>query len=141
MTLVPKSPNRHFKVNSPFNNEQAGWIVERFAELKSLTAVRRAFRLKFSPRKPKAVPRLNVFQRLVDRFRTVAATRPCVPSGRHPTTAAEVEQVKDFFLRNPTVHVRQASNELKMSIGKVWKILRRSLGWKPYRSHLAPGEV
>ena len=61
MALVSKSPIRHFKANSPFNTEQAGWIVKKFAEVKSLTAVRQAFRLKFFPRKPATVPRLNAF--------------------------------------------------------------------------------
>ena len=61
MTLVSKSPIGHFKANSPFNNEQAGVIVKKFPELKSLTAVRQAFRLMFFPRKPAAVPRLNAF--------------------------------------------------------------------------------
>ena len=74
--------------------------MEKFAELKGLTLVRRAFRLEFFPRKSTGVPRLTAFQRLVGRFKTVAATRPCVPSRRHPTTAGEVEQVKDFFQKN-----------------------------------------
>ena len=91
MAWVSKSPIRHFKANSLFNNEQAGWIVKKFPEVKNLTAVRRAFRLKLFPRKPSAVPRLNVFfQRLVERFRTVAATRQCVPNGRQPMTPGDV---------------------------------------------------
>ena len=129
MALVSKSPNRHFKTNSPFNYEQAGWVVEKCAGLESLTVVRRAFRFKFSPRKPAAIPHLNAFQRLVERFRMVAATRPCVRSGRQLMTPGEMEQVRDFFRKNATVHARQACEEFKMSIEKVLKIL--ILSWPP----------
>ena len=48
----------------------------------------------------------------------VAATRPCVRSGRQPMTPGEMEKVKDFFRKNATAHARQACEELKMSIGK-----------------------
>ena len=75
------------------------------------------------------IPHLNAFQRLVERFRMVAATRPCVRSGRQPMTPDEMEQVKDFFRKNATADAGQACEELKMSIGKVLKIL--ILSWPP----------
>ena len=113
MALVSKSPNRHFKTNSPFNYEQAGWVVEKCAGLESLTVVRRAFRLKFSPRKPAAIPHLNAFQRLVDRFRMVAATRPCVRSGCQPMTPGEMEQVRDFFRKMSQLMLSRRAKSLK----------------------------
>lgn len=130
------SPIRRFQANSPFTKQQAIWVVEKFAELKHVTLVRRAFRLKFFSKQPAAVPRANAFHRLIKRFGTSGATRPCVPSGRIPTAAEEVEKIKEFFEKHPSAHVRQASKQLKISVGKVWKILRQKLGWKPFRPHL-----
>lgn len=142
MAPEPKSPIRHFQKNSPFRKEQTSWVITKFAELGKLTLVRRAFRQKFFPRNPRGVPPLLSFQRLVKRFQETGATRPVVPPGRGPTTTSDkevhVEKVKSFFNEHPKAHVRQASEQLGMSYGKVWTVLRRNLGWKPYRPHLAP---
>ena len=100
--------------------------------------VRRSFRQQFCPRKPRGVPRPNAFHRLIERFEREGATWPSVPSGRSSTADEEVEKVKVFFKENSAAHVRQASQQLKMATGKVWKILRRNLRWRPYRPHLAP---
>ena len=48
----------------------------------------------------------------------------------------DITRVKEFFNRRPKAHIRLASDQLGMSIGKVWNILRKSLKWKPYRPHL-----
>lgn len=137
MVPDPKSPIRHFNTASPFTNEQASWVVKGFARLNSLTVVRRKFRQHFYPKTPRDVPRLNAFHRLIERFDKHGAIRPCTPTGRSAITG-DVEKVKAFFADNPRAHVREASKQLKIAVGKVWKILRRKLGWKPYHPHLAP---
>ena len=138
MVPVPKSPIRHFQANSPFTKEQKSWVVTKFSELKSIALVKRSFRQQFCPRKPRRVPRPNAFHRLIERFERERATWPSVPSGRSSTADEEVEKVKVFFEENPAAHVRQASQQLKMVTGKVWRILRRNLRWRPCRPHLAP---
>ena len=127
------SPVRHSRQNSPFSHDQASWVILKFGELNSLSDVRRAFRLKFFPKNPRYVPDLKAFKRLVQRFETSGATRPLTPRGRTAETAEEVERVKTFFQAHPDAHVRKASQDLGMSFGKVWTILRKKLHWKPYR--------
>ena len=119
MALVPKSPIRYFQAKSPFTKEQASWVVVEFAELKKVTLVRRPFRLKYFPRKLAAEPRENAFHRLIKRFKTTGATRPCVSPGRTPTAVEQIQEVKKFFDENPTGHVREAAELLKISVGKV----------------------
>ena len=121
------SPVRHSRQNSPFSHDQASWVILKFGELNNLSDVRRAFRLKFFPKNPRYVPDLKAFKRLVQRFETSGATRPLTPRGRTAETAEEVERVKTFFQAHPDAHVRKASQDLGMSFGKVWTILRKKL--------------
>ena len=48
----------------------------------------------------------------------------------------DITRVKQFFRRRPKAHIRLASDQLGMSFGKIWTILRKNLNWKPYRPHL-----
>ena len=134
---MPTSPTRHFKASLPFTKEQASWVVTYFGEPKSLTLVRRAFCLKFFPRKPAGVPRPTAFHRLMERFPTRGALRPRVSFRRSPTADEEVDEVRTFFEENSRACVQQASKQLGTAIGKVWKILRRKLGWQSYHPYLA----
>ena len=136
MASFPCSPNRRFKSNSPFSREQASWIVLKYGELKSMTRVRRAFRLHFMSDRHREVPTKTAFHRLVRRFKMTGSLRPITSPGRAQPTADEVKKVEQFFTKNPTAHVREASRQLRMSFGKVWRILRKTLKWKPYRPHL-----
>lgn len=136
MDLSFSSPVRHFRKDSPFSKEQASWIIPKFGEIKSLSKLRRAFRRKFFPKNPRCVPDLKAFQRLVTRFDASAAVRPPTPPGPNAATDEDVERVKEFFETHPETHVREASENLGMSYGKVWLILRKKLHWRPYHPHL-----
>ena len=137
MAPVPSSPNRHFQANSPFTKDQSVWVVQTHGKVTNLTELRRAFRRKFCSDRPRDVPSRNAFRRLVDRFDSTGSTRPVVGTGRGPTPETDIDKVKKFFEENPQAHVREASQRLDMSFGKVWKVLRKNLSWKPYRPHHA----
>ena len=130
-------PIRHYKQNSPFTQEQASWIVLKFGELKKVTDVRRAFRRKFFLKHPRNVPGLKAFQRLIERFATEGSVHPIASPGTRSTPDGDVDRVRKFFDEHPDSHVRGAAEQLGISIGKVWTILRKKLKWKPYRPHLA----
>ena len=64
------------------------------------------------------------FQRLVDWFlNTGSVNQQPLPGPRLIT--ADINRVKDYFTMNPRAHLRSAMVDLDMSIGKIWKILRR----------------
>ena len=136
MVPFPSSPCRSFRRNSPFSKEQASWIVLKYGELKSLTQVRRAFRLHFFRDSNRNVPNLLAFNRLIQRFKVTASVRPAKTPGRAPPPPDEVQKVEQFFTEHPKAHIRLAAKKLGMSFGKVWRILRSALKWKPYRPHL-----
>ena len=129
------SPVRKFRLNSPFTKQQSNFIINTFQDTKSLTKVMRAYRQVFFPKKPWSVPKRNTFQRLLDRFETDAAVRLIKPAGKSPVTLAEVVRVESYFKVNKKNHIRQAVQDLGFSFGKIWKILRKNLGWKAYRPH------
>ena len=97
-----------------------------------MTRVRRAFRLLFISDRHREVPTKTAFHRLVRRFKMTGSLRPITSPGRAQPTADEVKKVEQFFAKNSTAHVREASHQLGMSFGKVWRILRKTLKWKPW---------
>lgn len=135
MPPILSSPIRHNRRDSPFSNEQASWVVLKFGELKSVLEVRRAFRREFFPNEPRYVPQLKTFRRLIQRFQGTGATRPITPPGPPEVSEEEVRRVRSFFEDDPDAHVRQAAVSLGISFGKVWRILRKKLKWRPYRLH------
>lgn len=53
---------------SPFSGDQITWIIYKYGELKSITSVMRAYRLKFLRYSPCAIPSRYCFIRLINRF-------------------------------------------------------------------------
>ena len=131
-----RSPKRSFRLNSPFSTEQCAFVIFEYGRLQSLKLVQREFRKKYFPKNPREVPRLMAFHRLVERFKKDAAVRPKVTPGPPGTSAEDVQRVKSFFQRKKKAHIRQAVQELNLSFGTIWKILRKVLKWKAYRPHL-----
>ena len=129
-------PIGHYRQNTPFTQEQASRVVLKFGELKNLSDVRRLFSQQFFPKHPQNVPGLKAFQRIVERFGTEGTVHPTTPKGFRPTPDGDVDRVRKFFDDHPDSHDRGAAEQLGMSFGKVWKILRKKLKWKPYRPHL-----
>ena len=133
---VMMGPKRSFRFNSPFSTEQCAFVIFEYGRLQSLKLVQREFRKKYFPKNPREVPRLMAFHRLVERFKKDAAVRPKVTPGPPETSAEDVQRVKSFFQRKKKAHIRQAVQELNLSFGTIWKILRKVLKWKAYRPHL-----
>ena len=135
MARIKPSPARRSRLVTPFTKEQSSWVIIKYGEVKSHILVRRAFRNKFFPENPRQVPALMAFSRLISRFEKDAAIRPQAPSGTSPTydRKQDCQKVKMFFRNKKKAHIREASQTLNMSVGKIWTILRKDLGWKPYR--------
>ena len=55
-------------LSRPFSMEERIFEVIKFAELKSISDVKRVFRLRFYPMNPRAVPTYMAFQRVVNNF-------------------------------------------------------------------------
>ena len=102
--------------NSPFSKDESTFIIFQFGKLESLTAVRRAFRTKFSPTNPKAVPNLKAFQRIEDRFVKSGSIKPQASTGRIGYSDEDVQRVKTFFQDN-----EKAVELLRLCYGTIWK--------------------
>ena len=126
-----------FRKNSSFTNTQHTFIILKYGELKNTTLVRRAFRAKFFPNYPTKVPQLVVFQRVIDRFLKNDSEKETTPRGQAPISDDDVKSVRDFFKRNPKASIRMARDQLDLSFGSVWKILRKILKFRPYKPQLA----
>ena len=140
MASFPSSPYRRLKSNSPFTKEQASWIVLKYGELKSLTRVRRAFRLNFFRDKSRKVPDILAFKRLVQRFKESGSVRPVQTPGRAPLPPDDVRRVNQFFTEHPKAHIRLAATSLGMSFGKVWNT-KKSPQVEAIPSSSVPGPV
>ena len=125
------SPKHKFRLNVPFSKKESTWIIFKFGEVKSVILVRRAFRQHFFPQNPRKVPKHQAFLNLINRFSESSSLRPVSPPGKVEVSVDDITRVKEFFNRRPKAHIRLASDQLGMSIGKVWNILRKSLKWKP----------
>ena len=109
---------------SPFSSEQQIWIVTKYAELESVISVRRAFRKEFKVSSPLLVPHPCQFKRVIEKFNScgdIGDPKPKPkPGGNIPP--ADVQAVKDFFDANKKAHLKEASLDLGMSVGKIWFI-------------------
>ena len=134
---MPPALPKPVRYQRHITQEQTSWTILKFGELRSLSGVRRAFRLKLFPENERNVPGRKVFHRLIERFETVGAVLLLTTPGQAPTPDVDVSRGKTFSEDNPDSHVRGAAERLGLSFGKVWTILRKKLNWKPYRPHLA----
>ena len=111
-----RSPNHRFRKNSPFNGEQAAFILTKYEQSKSVEEVQRAFRKGFYPNNPREVPNILGFTRIMQRFKEKSALRPQVPAGRSSEPLRNnIEAVKKFFEQNPKCHIREAARALGLS--------------------------
>ena len=85
------------------------------------------------------LPHRRQFKRVIYNFLESASVRPTVPVGRPPTSEEDIQRVKDFFTRNPQAHVRQAAEELGVSFGQVWMIMRKKLEVEALQTASGPG--
>lgn len=133
MSTTPK------RVNSPFSNDEAIWIVLQYGALRSLTTVRRKFGTHFQ--KNHNIPSRMAFKRLVDRFQTTGNTSPSRPQGRTAVSEDLVQKVrhlvKPFQENRQSISVPTIAKSLHASTATVWRIMRKKLGWKPYKPHVS----
>ena len=135
-----------FKImSSSLSQEQKTFIILKYGETKDFGTIRRAFATKFYPKHPRLVPSLQVFRRLVVRFCATGSLQKKKPTGRKGVSDETIARVKEYFEMKETESVRNAAADLQLSYGVVHRILKKKLGWKPYRPHrtvcLSPAHI
>ena len=117
---------------SPFSAEQRIWIVTKFAELKSATLARQAFRKEFAIQINHHIPNDKQFNWVIEKCNGcdyVSDPKP-KPKPDEKVPLSDVQAIKDYFDSNGEAHLREASHDLNMSVGKIWFVLRKILKWK-----------
>ena len=110
---------RKFRLDSPFDKQQSGFILSIFQKSRSLSMVMRSYRKKFFPGTPRKVPKRTSFERLVNGFQTDTSVRPVKFPGKTPVSGEDVERVRQYFRNNKENHLRQAVIDLGFSFGKI----------------------
>ena len=83
------------------------------------------------------------FKRLIDRFQSTGSVQPNKPQGRKADShkrndlAEKVKRmVKPYQEAKQSVSVFKIAEALNSSKTTVWRIMRKSLGWKPYKPNV-----
>ena len=71
----------------------------------------------------------------MERLKDHSFAYPRQATGKEPLSVEAVERVKNFFTENYRSHIRGASDRLDLSMGTVWKVLRKNLKWKAFKPH------
>jgi len=107
--------------------------VLEYGATKNIPEVRKAFAKKYYPKHPRKVPPLITFRRVIDRFWQTASCKKQQPPGRPKMNEDIVTAVKNFFEEKKSSSIREASKELGLSTGTVWRVIKTNLKWKDYR--------
>ena len=123
----------------PFPKEECVQIVGWWYELKNLDAVRWKYaKLKGIEKHPRKLPKKKVFKTVIDRFQKTGSVN--IQYGKRGKTVTgneeNIEKVRSLVTRNPQMSIRQMSVQLDLPYTIVWKILRDSLNFFPYKIHL-----
>ena len=123
---------------SPFPKEECVQIVGWWYELKNLDAVRWKYaKLKGIEKHPRKLPKKKVFKSVIDRFQKTGSVNIQYPKLGKPSTENEESiEVRSLVTRNPQMSIRQMSVELDLPYTIVWKILRETLNFFPYKINL-----
>ena len=124
-----------------FTTEDSVKIVERWCELKDIHKVRwRYTKEKGIEKFPRKLPTRKNFKCVIDRFKktgSVKMERPKKIDGKHVTENEEnIEKVRQLITRNAGMSLNQISIETNLPKTSVWRILRMSLNFYPYRISL-----
>ena len=135
--MAPVFLRRAVRINSLFTKDQSTWIIFQYGAHRNCLAVRRKFRLHFMI-SPSKIPHISAFRRLVARFSGTGDVSPKSKTGGRPDITDEmVEDVKDFLLPYTTSKKSVSLNTLAISLGisytTAWRIVRKRLGWYPYK--------
>ena len=122
--------------DSPFTKEQEIWIILEWGATKNITTLKRNFRTHFEVQLKK-VPSYNAFKRLVKRFEAKGELHQATPKGKPPVSEEAIARVKDFLKpylrRKESVSLLTISNSLDIPLATVWVVVRKKLGWFPYK--------
>ena len=121
-----------------FSTEDSIKIVAWWYELKDIHKVRwRYAKEKKIEAHPRELPSRKVFKCVIERFRRTGSVKMEDPVKEKPVTTEEnIEKVRRLVEGNIGMSLRQMSVELGLAKSTVWKILRKSLNFYPYRIHL-----
>ena len=122
-----------------FSTADSIQIVGWWYELKDLDKVRwRYAKEKGIEHFPRKLPNKRSFKKVIDRFQKKGSVHIENREYKKPVTEDEenVEKVRDLISRNVGMSLNQISIELNLSKSSVWRILRQSLNFYPYRINL-----
>ena len=122
-------------VTAPFTKEREIWIVKRSA-LMTPTQLRWSFINQFlDPKKSHHLASRSVaFTRLIQRFDATGGVTGWLKDPETVITLENIENVKQYFTENPRCSIREGCSELDLSYTIIWRILRKYLHWKAYKS-------
>ena len=124
--------------DTPFTKDQEKWIAQRHL-FYSPQQLRRLFIRTFMIGNPSAhrlAPHRKAFERITIRFdKTGGVTGQGKTKEQRTTVSTEknICRVENFFSENEKASLRDAADELDMSMSTIWTILRQSLKWKAYK--------
>ena len=134
-----KSPMpRSRRSDAPFSKDEQIWLIFN-SQGKTATQLRRAYIRHFRIKNKHLVPPPNAFKQVVARFAdTGGVTGSCKPDEFRfsQRTPENIERVRIFFEKDGRQSVKEAMQELGLSFGTIWRILRFDLHWKPYKVHM-----
>jgi len=120
---------------NPFTSEQEKQIVFQFGKLGSASKVRRWFWRHYEHKNSRTLPSLKQFHRVIERFKSSGSTSYSKSPGRPQVSDENVDRVNELISDDKTLSIRMISTLVALSIGVVWKILRKKLKLYPYKPH------
>lgn len=124
--------NRYHLHSNMLTDQEKARCLMWFAETKSLTQVCRNFRREYNRQPPS---RSNILQ-WVNKFTNSGSVKKGKSTGRPRVLQERVAQVEVSFEVSPSQSIRVASRELNIPKSTVHKILRKRLGYYPYKLQL-----
>lgn len=121
------------RANSPFNKEQQLFITRKLLDGEHISEIRRLYGTEYHNNAPRKVPSKMAFSRVANRLKTFGNTHTQQPPGRPVCSREVIERVAHFFQENDQATVRIAAEDLHLSYGTVWTILRKKLKWRSYK--------
>ena len=85
--------------------------------------VRRAFRKELAIQNNHHIPNDTQFKRVIEKLNGDISDPKPKPKPDEKVPSSDVEAVEDYFDLNEEAHLREASHDLNMSVGKIWFVL------------------
>ncbi|KAL4467937.1 hypothetical protein ABPG72_022851 [Tetrahymena utriculariae] len=115
-----------------YSFEERVFMVQNFNKTNSITLVQRAWRTHYVCSQ---APSYSVIMSTVKRFQETGSVESIWSNHEEQQNEKEEikEQLKEMYKENPSLSIRQASKQIRASVGYTHNIVRNDLGLKPYK--------